>query len=175
MKMLRNKSKIAIALLLTLSFAVSLFVVLPAAGAVIAVPDRPLGAFISTNPDLIGLNQPLTVNLWLYPSPAGPNFEMGSALKGFGGVQGMHFTDVTVTFTRPDGSKDTFMPLTGSWKPLGLKAGETEEGGTMEFPYYPKQVGTWHLSFSYPGQTYTILNYSVYYNPASSQEISFEV
>src|SRR3972149_3958429 len=175
MKKMRNKSKIAIALLLMLSFAVSMFAVLPTAKGVIAVPARDTGAFISTNPDLLGLGQEITVNLWIYPSPAGPNYEMGSALRGYGGVQGITFDEITVTFTRPDGSKDTFMPLDGSWKPLGLVAGQTEEVGTMWFMYKPNTVGEWSVSFNYPGQTFTALNYSVYYKPATSKTIKFTV
>src|SRR4030067_2252334 len=99
MKIMRNKSKVAIATLLMLSFAISMFAVLPAAyGLYTAVPDRATGAYISTNPDLIGINQELTVNLWVYPSPTGPHFEMGSQVREHGGVQGIHFDNLTVTF-----------------------------------------------------------------------------
>src|SRR4030065_1839547 len=103
-----KKVKIAIALCLTLSFAVSMFAVLPAAyGLYTAVPDRATGAYISTNPDLIGISQDLTVSLWVYPSPTGPHFEMG---RGAGSILNT-FQDIAVTFTRPDGSKDTFIAL----------------------------------------------------------------
>src|SRR3990170_7206444 len=132
MKIMQKKSKIAIALFLMLSFAVSMFAVLPnAEGQVIKVPDRDTGAYISTNPDLIGINQELTVNLWVYPSPTGPHFEMGSQVVEHGGVQGIHFDNLTVTFTRPDGSKDTFMPLDGSAHGLGLVPGQSEEIGAI--------------------------------------------
>src|SRR4030066_373207 len=163
-----KKLKIAIALFLSLSFAISLFAVLPTAKGVIAVPDRPTGAFISTNPDLIGINQELTVNLWVYPSPNGPNFEMGRTYP-------MIFHDIMVAFTRPDGSKDTFMPLHGSYEALVLKLGETDEVGTMWFLYKPNQIGAWSVSFSFPGETYTLLNYSVFYKPSTSRTITFEV
>src|SRR4030066_2401811 len=107
-----KKLKIAIALFLVLSFAVSMFAVLPnVKGQVIKVPDRETGSYISTNPDVTGVNQELTVNLWVLPSPNGPQYEIGTTLKGIGGYQGAHFANVTITFTRPDGSKDTFMPL----------------------------------------------------------------
>src|SRR3972149_1789898 len=97
-----KKLKIAIALFLSLSFAVSMFAVLPNAKGVIAVPDRPTGAYISTNPDLIGINQELTENLWFSPSPAGRKVELGRLFPGV-------FTGLAITFARPDGSKDTFM------------------------------------------------------------------
>src|SRR3990170_899426 len=165
---MRNKSKVAIALFLVLSFAVSMFAVLPNAKGVIAVPDRPTGAFISTNPDLIGINQELTVNLWVYPSPNGPNFEMGRTYP-------MIFHNIAVTFTMPDGSKDTFMPLHGSYEALGLKPGDADEVGTMWFLYKPNQIGAWSVSFSFPGETFTLLNYSVYYEPSTSRTITFVV
>ena len=175
MKISINKTMTAtIALILMLTMVASL-TCLPAANAVTAVPDRPTGAYISTNPDLVGLGQEITVNAWIYPSPAGPNYEMGTALHGFGGVEGMHFNNLKVTFTRPDGSKDTFMPLDGSWEPLGLVAGMTEEVGTMWFMYKPNQIGTWSVSCSYPGETFTAKNYSVYYKPSTSRAITFEV
>src|SRR4030067_1936082 len=151
MKIMRNKSKVAIATLLMLSFAISMFAVLPAAyGLYTAVPDRATGAYISTNPDLIGINQELTVNLWVYPSPTGPHFEMGRGATSLLA----HYENIAVTFTRPDGSKDTFMPLDGSWEGLGLKPGATESVGTMWFLYEPNQLGTWGVSFSFPGKTF---------------------
>src|SRR3990170_5018595 len=168
MKKMRNKSKIAIALFLSLSFAVSLFAVLPTAKGVIAVPDRPTGAYISVNPPLIGINQPLTVNAWVYPQASGPQYELGYSYP-------MIFHNLTVTFTRPDGSKDTFMPLHGSWKGLGLKPGETDESGCTWFFYKANQLGTWSVSLSFPGETYYALNWSVYYKPSTSRTISFEV
>src|SRR3990170_8280956 len=157
MKMLRNKSKVAIAILLLLSFAISMFAVLPTVkGQITKVPDRETGAYISVNPHLIGINQELTVNLWVYPSPDGPHGEMSNLLTGYGGLIGMHFRNLTVTFTRPDGSKDTFMPLHGSASGLGLKPGETDEVGGIWFYYKPNQLGNWSLSFSFPGDTYIV-------------------
>src|SRR4030067_976095 len=174
--MLRNKSKVAIALLLTLSFAISMFAVLPNAnGAVTAVPDRATGAYISTNPDVIGINQELTVNLWVYPSPDGPHGEMGLAQTGLtGALVGIHFTDLTVTFTRPDGSKDTFMPAFGSTA-LGFPDGVTDEVGGLWFSFKPNQIGKWSVSFSFPGNTFTAQNYSVSYKTSTSQIITFTV
>ena len=174
-KMLRNKSKIAIATLLTLSFAVSMFAVLPnVKSQIITFPDRPTTAYLSVNPTLIGLNQPLTVNLQVYPPPLGPNYESGTLLTGHGGLNGLHFENLTVTFTRPDGSKDTFMPEEGTTA-LQLDPGMTEEVGTLWFTYKPSQVGTWSVSFTFPGQSYTFLNWTVYYRPSTSRTITFTV
>jgi outer membrane protein assembly factor BamB len=108
------------------------------------------------------MGQPLTVNLWVYPAPAGPNFEW----------YGEAFDDVTVTFTRPDGTTDTFLPVDGSG---GLPAGTTEMIGAIWFYYTPDQVGTWSASFSFPGQTFTYAGYTVYYTPCTSPTTTFEV
>src|SRR4030067_2697682 len=174
-----NKSKVAIATLLMLTFAISLITGVPTAGQIIKKPDRATLAYISVNPTLIGVGQPLTVNMWVYPSPSGPNFEIGAAITGYSDpthqFQGIHFNNLTATFTRPDGSKDTFMPLDGSADALGLIAGMTEEVGTMWFIYTLQQTGTWSVSFSFPGQTYTYLNLSVYYKPSTSRTITFTV
>src|SRR4030067_77 len=118
MKIMRNKSKVAIAILLMLSFAISMFAVLPNANAaVISKPDRPTGAYLSVNPPLLGVGQPLTVSIQIYPSPNGPNIEMGASFRdqnatGYNGqpLYGAHFEGITVTLTRTDGSKETILP-----------------------------------------------------------------
>ncbi len=80
------------------------------------LPSRKTSAFLSVNPPLLGLSQDLTVNLWVEPAPSGPHFEFAN----------IHYTDITVTFTRPDGTKDTFKPA----EPNGLLApGESEQTG----------------------------------------------
>ncbi len=54
-------------------------------------------AYISVDPDPIGVGQTLLVNVWFTPSiPSGPVFE-----------------GLTVTFTKPDGTKDIIGPLDG--------------------------------------------------------------
>src|SRR3989304_2538817 len=82
MKIKKEHLSAAIAIALMLTIAATLMTCLPAANAVTAVPDRPTGAYISTNPDLLGLGQELTVNMWVYPSPNGPNQEMGRQIAG---------------------------------------------------------------------------------------------
>src|SRR4030066_2515041 len=165
-----KKLKIAIALFLVLSFAVSLIAIMPTAAQITAVRDRPTGAYISTNPDLIGLNQEITVNLWVYPSPNGPNFEMGT-------THPMVFNDLEVTFTRPDGSKDIFKPMHGSaaYGSFGYVAGQTDEVGGLWFLYKPNKVGTWTVQFTWPGKTFVEGNWSVYFVGSTSQVATFEV
>jgi outer membrane protein assembly factor BamB len=162
----RRNAVFAVALILLLALSATL-TILPFAVAE-AVPDRNTGAYLSVNPHVIGTGQQMLVNLWIYPSPCGPNFEMGSPSP-------WHFNNITVTFTRPDGTKDTFAPLDGSASSLGLVAGQTEEIGAIWFMYTPAQLGNWSVSFSFPGETYTALNYSVYYKPSTSQPVTFTV
>src|SRR3990172_268618 len=95
MKISMNRTMSAtFALFLMLTIAASLLTCLPAANAqVIAMPDRPTGSFVSVNPEVTGVNQDLTVNLWVYPSPNGPH--------GEGGVTNpLFFWNLTATFTR---------------------------------------------------------------------------
>jgi len=185
-----NKKLIAtITLILTLTFT-TIVTFLPAASAqIISVPDRPTGPMLSVNPTVIGVNQPLTVNIQIYPTISGPNTEMGSysgygrhAIRyenatGYDGnpLYGLHYENVTATFTRPDGSKDTFMPLDGSFMAINTLPGMTEETGGLWFIYYPQQIGEWTVQYSFPGQIFTILNYTVKYLPSTSRVVKFTV
>lgn len=92
-------------------------------------------AYISVNPNPIGKDQSLLVNLWLTPSiPSGPVFE-----------------DFTVTFTKPDGTKDVVKIDSEPW-------------GTAAnwFEYVPDQIGTWQYQFVFPGQVFPPQNISSY-------------
>jgi hypothetical protein len=126
------------------------------------IPTRKTTAYLSVNPHLIGKDQPLTVNMWVYPSPATRTFTWYA--------QG--FEDLTVTFTRPDGSKDTFMPVEGSGS---LEPGVTETLGALWFLYYPNQVGDWSVQFSMPDQTVGTGDEAVLYPAATSQIVTFTV
>jgi outer membrane protein assembly factor BamB len=90
-------------------------------------------------------------------------------------LYGLHYEGVIATFTKPDGSKDTFMPLSGSYKAINTWPGQTEETGGLWFPYYPSQVGDWTVQFSYPGQSWTFDNWTVAFLPSTSQLVSFTV
>ena len=100
----RNKTKttaVSFILLLVLSVSAS---ILPAAYSA-AVPSRKVGAYLSVAPKLLGVNQELTVNCVIWPSPAGPTFYGADFALRYEG-----YRNVTVTFTKPDGSTETFMP-----------------------------------------------------------------
>ena len=93
--------------------------------------------YLSVSPKTIGINQQLLVNLWVHPQPSGP-------APPTTGMINQSYTGISVTFTRPDGTKDTFMPVEpGS----GLSPGAAEMTGAIWFNYQPTQIGTWILRF----------------------------
>ncbi len=150
-------TSLALILLLTIS---AMMASAPFANA--QTPTRDCTAYLSLNPHLLGLGQAMTVNLWILPSPATLNF----------GWYDEGFRDVAITFTRPDGSKDTFMPIDGSG---GLDPGETEMIGAIWFYYTPNQIGTWSVKFSMPGQTIGLGKEAIYYESAASPTATFTV
>jgi hypothetical protein len=116
--------------------------------------------YMSFSPNPIGLNQGLLINLWMQPP-----VHVSRQLKGF-----------TVTFTKPDGTKQTMGPI-DSYK------GDT----TAWFTYVPDQVGKWTVKLDFPGAYFPAGNYTVdagtfvgaqnvsftqsaYYKPASTIE-----
>ena len=131
---------------------------LPSGGA----PDHTIAtkAYLSFRPNPVGLNQVLLVNMWVNPSTTS-----GRRLMGF-----------TVTITTPDGTKD--VKTTDSYF----------ADSTAWFEYVVDQVGTWKLKFDFPGgyfpaglvwdyRSSAYLNYteSIYYQPASSSEMTLTV
>ncbi len=104
-------------------------------------PEKTVG-YISVAPKLVGVGQEATVNLFIYPIPT--NYAYRPYFKGYFGV--------TVTFVKPDGTKDTFMPVdgTGMYKP-----GQTQSLGAIYFFYKPDMAGNWSVSFTMPDQNLT--------------------
>ena len=99
--------------------------------------------YASVAPTLVGVGQNATVNLWVYPLPT--TYAYMPYFNGFYGV--------TVTFVRPDGTKDTFMPTDGTG---AYVAGETQALGALFFTYYaPNMAGNWSVSFTMPAQNIT--------------------
>ena len=118
--------------------------------------------YISVAPKLLGVGQTATVNLWVLPVPT--NYAYMSWFKGYIGI--------TVTFTRPDGTKDTFMPVdgTGQYAP-----GQTEATGSLYFFYTPDMPGNWSVSFTMPQQNVTDKYGTVIYAGCTSNTFYFTV
>lgn len=130
MKISKNKSKTGtITLVLVLTFAISLITCLP---AVSAGDNVETAAYMSVEPNLIGVGQQVLVNLWLLPAPP---------------TSADRYHGLIVQITKPDGSTQTKEPIV------------TSSLGTYNFVYEPDQVGIWYFQFSYPGET--IRNFSI--------------
>src|SRR3972149_1469355 len=138
-----------------------------------SVPDRDCRAFVSVAPKIIGVGQKATVNAWIWPSPSGPTFFARDPDPASGIYP--EYRNLVVTFTRPDGSKDTFMPTDPT---LGVP-GSTTPCGAIYFYYTPTQAGTWTITLSFPGQTFNapnpLGNDTVYYKSSTSQPFTFTV
>jgi len=86
-------------------------------------PD--LQAYLSLTPNPIGIGQTLLVNVWMTVAPAAER----------------QFQHYTVTFTKPDGTKDVIGPFKSY-----------EADGTAWFEYVVDQIGTWQAVFTFAGQ-----------------------
>ena len=118
-------------------------------------------AYMSYRPNPIGVNQPVLFNLWIEPPTH----------------YSRYLTGLTVTMTKPDGSKVTYGPI------------DSYQGdSTAWFEYIADQVGTWKLKFDFPGnywaagtippgfgQTGPQYLDSAYYKPSSTKELTLEV
>src|SRR3989304_1457875 len=137
---------------------------------------RKTAAYIIVSPTLVGKGQTVTVDAWVFPAPSGPSFQARSSNV----LVDLFFEDYTVTFTRPDGTKDTFMPSDPSiTEAEGIaKPGKSESLGTLYFFYTPNQVGTWSVSLSFPGKTFEEpgnASLTVRYEAATSRSFTFTV
>ena len=98
----------------------------------------------------------------IYPLPA--YYVYTAYFKGFSGV--------TVTFIKPDGSKDTFQPIDGTGQ---YAAGHTQSHGQLFFFYAPDMAGNWSVSFTMPAQNITDSSGTVQYLGCTSNTAYFTV
>jgi outer membrane protein assembly factor BamB len=111
-----------IALILLLAVSALSMVCLPPTEA----SDVAVEASIGIAPNPIGINQPVTVNLWLLPiTPTGD-----TVFHGF-----------ELTITKPDGNTETKGPYT------------SYSIGSVFLTYTPDQLGVYKFQFTYPGET----------------------
>jgi hypothetical protein len=117
--------------------------------------------YISVRPKVVGVGQPVLVNIWTVP---GPSFTR-------------YFTDYKVIITMPNGTQVTF--TIDSYR----------ADSTAWFEWYVDQPGTWKFKWEFPGQYFPAGNYttpagvsyagytesytkSLYYKPTSSRELT---
>jgi len=124
-------------------------------------PEKTAG-YITVAPSLVGVGQTLTCNAWVLPLPTTNNYN--PYFRGFYNVE--------VTFVRPDGTKDTFMPVdgTGVYGP-----GQLSSLGSMFFFYKPTMAGNWSVSFTMPAQNITDSSGTVQYLGCTSNTFYFAV
>src|SRR4030066_1153229 len=104
-------------------------------------PEKTTG-YIDIAPRLLGVGQEATVNLFIYPIPT--NYRYSPYFLGYFGV--------TVTFVKPDGTKDTFMPADGRHQ---YAPGQTQALGAIFFFFKPNMAGNWGVFFPVPEQNKT--------------------
>ena len=176
-KATKNKS---IAIFLTLLMVMSsALIFLPIVSAQYTkMPDRDTDTNVGVSPTLIGLGQEVLVNVFTYPAPAGPTYEGQSLVAQLNGG----FANISVTITRPDGTKDTFKPVDVTLEAVGIvEPGRSQIVGHLMFNYKPSVVGNYSISASFPGQTYTTdqisntIKLSVFYKPSNSPATKFTV
>jgi outer membrane protein assembly factor BamB len=122
----------AIALSLTLSLAASMML-LPTANAHTPAWKIPTYANIHAAPNPVGVNQPVSIYLWL------TNYYYGSQVNN-----DLKFHNYKLTITAPNGAVTTQnFPVI------------TDPTSNQHTSFVPDQVGVYTLEFTYPGQTYT--------------------
>ena len=165
-----NKSKIKGNKKAILSFSLILILAIPLivafaqpALAQVGVPQpENTSGYIDVSPHLLGVGQQATVNLFIYPIPT--NYAYQAYYDGYRGI--------TVTFVRPDGTKDTFTPTdaTGVYA-----AGQTQSLGAIYFFYSPTMAGNWSVTFTMPAQNLTDVSGTVQMSGCTSQPAYFTV
>jgi hypothetical protein len=130
MKMLKNKTAaIAIALLLILSMTASMLIV-PIANAHTPPFVYPTYAYISVQPNPVGIGQQVSVNFWI-----------DKAVLTANGVYGDRWQNFKVEVTHPDGTTENLGPFT------------SDAAGGAHTYYTPTTLGNYTFVFSWPGQT----------------------
>ncbi|MFB3888224.1 MAG: PQQ-binding-like beta-propeller repeat protein [Candidatus Bathyarchaeia archaeon] len=128
----RKKLVLIATMILSSTMLVSL-VALPTATAHTPALNIPTWAYLTVEPNPVGVGQAAYVNFWLDKAPPTANAQYGDRWEGF-----------KVTVTKPDGTKEDM--------PLGAHATSDAVGGSYA-TFTPTQVGTYTFVFSYPGQT----------------------
>jgi outer membrane protein assembly factor BamB len=138
---------IAVALFLMFAIAFSL-VALPAANAHTPAWGIPTHAYIHVMPNPVGVDQTVTVYMWLDQL-----FGVGFGAADSAAIgNDYRFHDYQLTITKPDGKTET--------QTFGYISDPTSN---QYYKYTPDQVGEYTFNFTFPGQAYAEYGH----NPAS--------
>jgi outer membrane protein assembly factor BamB len=129
----KNKKLTLAALLMLLSFALSI-VAVPVAAHDPPI-DIPTYAYLSLSPDPAGVNQAVFVVMWLHGAPPTAYGIAGDRWHGF-----------YVEVTKPDGGIEHLGPFV------------SDPTGSAFTIYTPDQIGTYTFKFSYTGQILGLVN-----------------
>jgi len=148
-----SKTAIAISILLIVSMGASTMLV-PNTSAHTPGWNIPTFAFINAAPNPVGVGQKAYIIMWLSDT-----YDPSSALSN-----NYRFQNYQLTITAPDGTVTTqTFPIV------------SDPTSAQDYPFTPNQVGTYNLTFSFPGQNITASNDSPtsvlvgdYYMPSSA-------
>ena len=130
--MFKNKA-LAIAFSVFLMFAVAIsFVALPAANAHDPPWEIPTYAFINARPNPVGRGQTVAIIVW-----------MDKVIQGTHITNDVRFRNYKLTITDPDNGTEVV-----NWPVV------VDTTSSAYTSYTPDKVGTYHLKFEFPGQTY---------------------
>jgi hypothetical protein len=127
MKNLNNRL-FSVALILILA-AGTMFAIVPAATAHTPPISIPTYAYLSVSPNPTGINEAVSVIMWMDKYPPTANGQYGDRWQG-----------MTVTVTTPDGSTQTLGPFT------------SDPVGDAVTSYTPDKLGTYSFVFNFPAQ-----------------------
>ncbi len=157
-----KKTLLSLSLILMLAMTLMMAFAQPTSAQLgVPQPEKTTG-YIDFSPRLVGVGQEATVNLFIYPIPT--NYAYQPYYDGYRGI--------TVTFVKPDGTKDTFMPVDGTHL---YDAGQTQSLGAIFFFYKPSMAGNWSVSFTMPAQNLTDVSGTVQMSGCTSKPAYFTV
>jgi len=129
MKKCKFKTSTAVCMLLIVSIITSI-PLMPTTTGHSPPQQYPTYSFIAVAPNPVGLEQHVTLNFWV-------NLPPPTAASQYGD----RWQNITVTVTKPDGTKETLGPYTSD-----------ATGGTFDI-YNPTDIGNYSFQMHFPGQT----------------------
>lgn len=130
---MHKNSKLAIGIISILMFSVTFSLVAPPlAFAHSPLWEIPTFAFISANPNPVGVGQEVLIVVWI-----------NQVIQGVSADNDIRFHDYKLTITKPDSTTETI-----TWNVV------TDPTSSAYTQYTPTQTGTYNLFFQFPGQTY---------------------
>jgi hypothetical protein len=127
----KNKRTILTAAVLVLLLCLSgaMLTILPVSAQPASTQIFPSNAYASVSPNPAGINQQVSVLMWLT--------EFAPTASG---VQGGRWTNFTLLITAPDGTTQTLGPFTA------------DDASVAYTQFIPTQIGTYTIKFTFPGQ-----------------------